>query len=413
MRLAARRQTLATDALKTVRGLRGVPGGGPLVRADSAFYGRGLVLAAVRAGAEVSVTVRLDKRVKAAIAAITDDAWTPIQYTDAIWDEATRRWISRAEVAEVPFTAFASRSKAERVPGRLVVRRIPDLNTAKNKASGQDALFDVWRFHAFFTTVDPDVMDTVAVDKTHRGHAIIEQVNADLKNSAPRPPALRRVRRERRLARARGDGVQPHPRRHHPCRRRTGQSHHRHDPPQTDQHRCPDRLIREANHPAPTARLALATPLDRTVQPRLRTTSHRHALTTPAQPEQPHVEPTRSEEGHPTTPTRPATHPTRISPSRPADRWIEAVAERVDAAVADTAESDPAHDSEHPPVPETEHLALAGAGQAQPGADSAMLSADGVVDGRATALHSRLARDHEARSRRVAPCSITLQIFRC
>jgi ATP dependent DNA ligase domain len=45
-------------------------------------------------------------------------------------------------------------------------------------------LFDVWRFHAFFTTVDADVMDTVTADKIHRGHAIIEQVHADLKNSA-------------------------------------------------------------------------------------------------------------------------------------------------------------------------------------------------------------------------------------
>ncbi|MEV0291913.1 IS1380 family transposase [Kribbella sp. NPDC050820] len=177
---------LVTDALKTVRGLPGLSGGRPLVRADSAFYGRGLVLAAVRAGAEVSVTVRLDKRVKAAIAAVADDAnaWTTIQYTDAIYDQATGQWISRAEVAEIPFTAFASRKKSERVPGRLVIRRIPDLNTDKNTTAGQDTLFDIWRFHAFFTTVAPDVMDTVAVDKTHRGHAIIEQVNADLKDSA-------------------------------------------------------------------------------------------------------------------------------------------------------------------------------------------------------------------------------------
>jgi hypothetical protein len=177
---------LVTDALKTVRGLRGLSFGSLLVRADSAFYGRGLVLAAVRAGAEVSVTVRLDKRVKAAIAGIDDDpgAWTPIEYKDAIFDEQTGRWISRAEVAEIPFTAFASRSKAERVPGRLVVRRIPDLNPGKNQASGQETLFDMWRFHAFFTTTDPAVLDTVAADKIHRGHAIIEQVNADLKNSA-------------------------------------------------------------------------------------------------------------------------------------------------------------------------------------------------------------------------------------
>ena len=176
---------LVTDALKTVRGLRGVSSPGRLlVRADSAFYGRGLVLAAVRAGAEVSVTVRLDKRVKAAIAGIADDAWTTIEYKDAIYDEQTGRWISRAEVAEIPFTAFASAKLAEQVRGRLVVRRIPDLNADKNKAAGQEALFDLWRFHAFFTTVPAEVMDTVTADKTHRGHAIIEQVNADLKNSA-------------------------------------------------------------------------------------------------------------------------------------------------------------------------------------------------------------------------------------
>jgi hypothetical protein len=40
---------------------------------DSAFYGTGPSDAAVRAGAEVPVTVRMDKRVKAAIAAIADD----------------------------------------------------------------------------------------------------------------------------------------------------------------------------------------------------------------------------------------------------------------------------------------------------------------------------------------------------
>ena len=90
--------------------------------------------------------------------------------------------MSRAEVAEIPFTAFSSKKASERVPGRLVVRRIPDLNP--KKASGQDTLFDTWRFHAFFTTTDPDDLDTVAADKTHRGHAIIEQVHADLKNSA-------------------------------------------------------------------------------------------------------------------------------------------------------------------------------------------------------------------------------------
>ena len=62
-----------------------------------------------------------------------------------------------------------------------MVRRIPDLNA--DSRTGQATLFDTWRFHAFFTTTDP-ILDTVTADKTHRGHAIIEQVHADLKDSA-------------------------------------------------------------------------------------------------------------------------------------------------------------------------------------------------------------------------------------
>ena len=173
---------LVADALKTVGKLHGRTQVKPLLRADSAFYGAPTVGAALRGGAEVSVTVRMDPKVKKAIAAINDDAWTAIEYTDAIFDEASNTWVSRAEVAEMPFTAFSSKKATEQVPGRLVVRRIPDLNP--KKAPGQGTLFDTWRFHAFFTTTDPTELDTVAADKTHRGHAIIEQVHADLKHSA-------------------------------------------------------------------------------------------------------------------------------------------------------------------------------------------------------------------------------------
>ncbi|MDT2007959.1 IS1380 family transposase [Rhodococcus opacus] len=182
---------MVADALTTVDRLR-THAGGPsgngapkvLVRGDSAFYGHPTIGAALRAGADVSVTVRLTSTIKRAIASIGDDesSWTPIQYTDAVYDEGTDTWISRAEVAEIPFTAFASQKKAHHVAGRLVVRRIPDLRPPKDQ--GQGTLFDVWRFHAFFTTTDPDDLDTVAADKTHRQHAIIEQVHADLKNSA-------------------------------------------------------------------------------------------------------------------------------------------------------------------------------------------------------------------------------------
>jgi hypothetical protein len=92
--------------------------------------------------------------------------------------------ISRAEVAEIAFSAFAAQKKSEQVSGRLVVRRIPDFHAEAHRAAGQDTSFDLYRFHAFFTTADPALLDTVTADKTHRGHAIIEQVHADLKGSA-------------------------------------------------------------------------------------------------------------------------------------------------------------------------------------------------------------------------------------
>ena len=170
---------LVSDALSALR--RAGARGRALVRADSAFYGHPTVSAALAAGADVSVTVRLDPSVKRAIAAIPAEAWETIEYTDAVYDETAGTWISRAEVAEVPFTAFASRRKAEQVTGRLVVRRIPDLNP--KAGDGQGTLFDTHRHHAFFTTVAAEDLGTVTADKTHRGHAVIEQVHADLKDS--------------------------------------------------------------------------------------------------------------------------------------------------------------------------------------------------------------------------------------
>jgi hypothetical protein len=171
---------ITADAVKTVNRMRGKQAPGMvLVRADSAYYGRPTVLAAITAGAHVSITVRQDAVVRHAIEQIPDSAWTTIDYPNAVLDQATGTWISRAEVAEIAFTAFSSAKKAEQVPGRLVVRRILDLNPPADPA--QASLFDVFRFHAFFTTSD---LDTVTADTTHRGHAIIEQVFADLKGSA-------------------------------------------------------------------------------------------------------------------------------------------------------------------------------------------------------------------------------------
>lgn len=165
------------DILATVKRLRSRAATGVvLLRADSAFYGHAVVAAAHRGGAKVSITARMDPAVKRAIATINDEQWTTINYTDAIRDEETGAWISSAEVA---FTAFSSRKNGDHICGRLVVRRIPELNPKADQ--GQPTLFDTHRFHAFFTTSD---LDTVTADQTHRKHAIIEQINTDLKDSA-------------------------------------------------------------------------------------------------------------------------------------------------------------------------------------------------------------------------------------
>src|SRR6185503_12976694 len=80
----------------------------------------------------------------------------------------TGQWISDAEVAEIPYTAFASTPHA--VTARLIVRRVKD-------GRYPDALFPVWRYHPFFTDTEETTADA---DITHRRHAIIETVFADL-----------------------------------------------------------------------------------------------------------------------------------------------------------------------------------------------------------------------------------------
>ena len=165
---------LVADALATTArcGVTGMV----ILRADSAYYNHGVVAAAHRAGAHVSITTRMDAAVTRAIAGIAEQAWTPIKYPQAIFDDAEQRWISDAEVAEVPYTAFTSKgSKA--VAGRLIVRRVKRLNPAA--ATGQDTLFPDWRYHAVFTT---SPLPMLKAEADHRRHAIIEQVIADLKN---------------------------------------------------------------------------------------------------------------------------------------------------------------------------------------------------------------------------------------
>jgi hypothetical protein len=168
---------LVTDALTTARAAGAT--GMVILRADSAYYGHDVIAAARRQGAYFSVTARKDRAVTAAIASIDEQGWTTIRYPNAVFDEPSGCWISDAQVAETPFTAFTSRRASEHVTGRLIVRRVRDANPDHRLADAQGELFATWRHHAVFTD---SPLPMLQAEATHRRHAIIEQVIADLKN---------------------------------------------------------------------------------------------------------------------------------------------------------------------------------------------------------------------------------------
>ena len=130
-----------------------------------------------RAGVRFSITTRQTRPVRAAIKTIDPEGWVPIAYPHAIYDQDSGQWISDAEIAETTYTAFRSRRKSEQITVRLIVRRVKD----NNVVAGQGELFTAWRYHAF---IIDSALQLAEAEKQHREHAIIEQVNADLKDSA-------------------------------------------------------------------------------------------------------------------------------------------------------------------------------------------------------------------------------------
>jgi hypothetical protein len=147
------------------------------------------------------------------------------------------------------------------VPGRLVVRRSPDLNPATS--TGQGELFDL-----------------VTADKTHRGHAIIEAVHADLKRSAlAHLPSASFTANSAWLVLAvmAFNLTQAAAAITEPALAKATTPHH---PAQADRRPGPDRDLRPPRDPAPTHSVAIGDRVDRTVHPRLRTTPARHHLTT-------------------------------------------------------------------------------------------------------------------------------------
>jgi Transposase DDE domain group 1 len=158
--------SMVRDAIGTARAAGAC--GEILVRGDSAYGNSQVIAACVKAGVRFSFVLAKNPAVTAAIATITEDDWTPVHYPGAVVDPDTGDLISDAHVAEVPFTAFASTTHA--VTARLIVRRVRD-------QARLEELFPVWRFHPFLTN---SIETTADADITHRRHAIIETVFADL-----------------------------------------------------------------------------------------------------------------------------------------------------------------------------------------------------------------------------------------
>jgi hypothetical protein len=145
-----------------------------VMRGDSAFYSAAVLNTCRRAGVRFSVTAKMDPKIKAAIAVIPESAWVAIKYPKAVFDEQAGGWVSDAAVAEVPYTAFASK-KGQAACARLIVRRVKRLD--QHKDQGQGELFPLYRYHPVFTD---SPLELIQAEAQHRDHAIIEQVNADL-----------------------------------------------------------------------------------------------------------------------------------------------------------------------------------------------------------------------------------------
>jgi hypothetical protein len=161
--------SMVTEAINTAVQAGGSPRN-IVVRGDSAYCGHMVIAAVVKSGARFSFTMPRNSAVDAAIASIPPDAFVPVPYPGAVTDADTGELVSDAQVAEVAYTAFATRRYA--ITARLIVRRVLDVNT-------QDPLFPVWRYHPFLTNTTAPMVEA---DLIHREHAVVETVWSDLIN---------------------------------------------------------------------------------------------------------------------------------------------------------------------------------------------------------------------------------------
>jgi hypothetical protein len=128
--------------------------GPKLLRADSAFWSKTLIARLASAGWRYSISVRMQSWVPAAVAAIPDDGWQPLEdYPEH----------GEAQIAET----FAGGR-------RLVVRRT-------RLVGPQAELWPDWRYFPFITNRTEPLE---VVEAEHRQHAVVELAIRDLKDQA-------------------------------------------------------------------------------------------------------------------------------------------------------------------------------------------------------------------------------------
>jgi len=128
--------------------------GEKLLRADSGFWNTKIMNRLQHAGWSYSIGIRLQPQIKAAIAAIPEQDWTPL--------------------ADYPERGEAQIAEAMLGHRRLIVRRT-------RLVGAQAELWPDWRHHAFLTNrTEPLAL----VEAEHRQHAVIELAIRDLKDQA-------------------------------------------------------------------------------------------------------------------------------------------------------------------------------------------------------------------------------------
>ena len=145
------------------RARRAGASGGLTIRFDSGFWSNDTIAALNRLNVRYTMAVKCSsKGINDAIAAIAEDAWEPIDYTDD----------GEAEVAECAYTTGIGKRAVTR---RLVVRRTRLTDKQQLK------LWPDWRHFGFLTDLDAPAIE---IDKFHRQHAVVELAIRDLKEGA-------------------------------------------------------------------------------------------------------------------------------------------------------------------------------------------------------------------------------------